>query len=72
MKRILAWAGILCFAAALIALIVLTMTGASANTILAVLFCLIVLPVLFYGLSIYAKLQKDSRESKKEEKAGEP
>jgi len=72
MKRVLAWAGLLAFAAAVLALIVLTVTGASANKILVVLFCLLVLPVLFYGLSIYAKMQKDSQETEKEEKTREP
>lgn len=63
MKRILAWAGILMIAAAFLALILFTAAGASANVILALLICLLVLPVLFYGLSVFAKLQKGGRET---------
>ena len=66
MKRIFAWAGILVIAAAFLTLILFTVTGASANQILAVLICLLILPVLFYGLSIFAKLRKGSHDEKNE------
>lgn len=71
MKRILALAGILIIAAAFIALIVLTITGASANAILALLLCLLILPVLFYGLSLFARLRKDRNKAEKDIKDGE-
>lgn len=62
MKRILAWAGILIIAAAFLTLIFFTVTGKSPNAIMAVLFCLIILPVLIYGLLMFAKMKKDSRD----------
>lgn len=71
MKRILAWAGILAIGAAFIALIVFTATGASANAILALLLCLLILPVLFYGLSLFARLRNDRNKTEKDIKDGE-
>lgn len=59
MKRVFAWAGILMIAAAFIALILSVITGASSGTILACMVCLLVLPTLFYGLSIFARLRED-------------
>lgn len=63
MRRILAWAGIILIAAAFLALIILTIAGAPSNLILALLIYLIILPVLFYGLLLFAKLKKDSHET---------
>ena len=68
MKRIFAWAGIFVIAAAFLALVFFTLTGAPANRILAVLVCLLILPVLFYGLSIFAKLRKDRRDGDEDRK----
>ena len=49
MKRFFAWAGILIIAAVFLALIVLTFTGGPENVILALLFCVIVIPVTLYA-----------------------
>lgn len=54
MKRVSAILGLVAIFAAVTALIVLTITGASSGTILALLVCLIILPVLFYGLMLFA------------------
>ena len=60
MKRILAWAGILAAAAAFLALIVLAVTGAPANILMALVF--VVMTVLIYGFLIFVKLKKDDRD----------
>lgn len=58
-KRILAWAGILLIAAVFIALVFTAFTGGSENTILALLFCAVVIPLIFYAhLLIVKVLQK--------------
>ena len=59
MKRIFAWAGVLIIAALVLALIVLTFTGGSANVIMALLFCLIVIPVMLYGYILITKFLRD-------------
>ena len=56
MKRIFAWAGIAVIAAAFIALAVLTASGAPANAILALLFCLLIVPVILYAFLLAVKL----------------
>ena len=63
-KRILAWAGLLLFAALLISLVVLTFTGGSENTILAILFCLVVLPVMLYGYQMTLRFLKKRNQDK--------
>ena len=55
MKRFFAWAGILIIAAVFLALIVLTFTGGPENVILALLFCVIVIPVMLYGYALILK-----------------
>ena len=55
MKRIFAWAGILIIAAIFLALIVLSFTGGPENVILALLFCVIVIPVMLYGYALILK-----------------
>ena len=50
-----AWAGILIIAAVFLALIVLTFTGGPENVILALLFCVIVIPVMLYGYALILK-----------------
>ena len=55
MKRILAWAGIL-------ALIVLAVTGAPANILMALVFVVMIVPVLIYGFLMFVKLKKDDRD----------
>ena len=62
MKRFFAWAGIFAIAALILALIILTFTGGSANTIMALLFCLLVIPVMLYGYILITKaLRKDDK-----------
>lgn len=60
MKRTLAWAGILAIVIAFIALVYFTATGASANVIMAMIFCMIVIPVIIYAFLLVLKL-KDRR-----------
>ena len=62
MKRILAWAGILAAVAAFLALIVLAATGAPANILMALVFVVMIVPVLIYGFLIFVKLKKDDRD----------
>ncbi|MGI5982791.1 MAG: hypothetical protein ACOX8F_05030 [Sakamotonia sp.] len=62
MKRILAWAGILAAAAAFLALIVLAVTGAPVNVLMALIFVLMIVPVLIYGFLLFVKLKKDGRD----------
>ena len=49
MKRFFAWAGI-----------VLTFTGGPENVILALLFCVIVIPVMLYGYALILKYVRNS------------
>lgn len=53
--------------AAIIALIICAITGASSETILALLVCLMILPVLFYGLMLFAR-----RNDREDEEHTEP
>lgn len=62
MKRILAWAGILAAAAVFLALIVLAVTGAPANILMALVFVVMIVPVLIYGFLMFVKLKKDDRD----------
>ncbi len=62
MKRSLAWAGILAAAAAFLALIVLAVTGAPVNVLMALIFVLMIVPVLIYGFLLFVKLKKDGRD----------
>ena len=55
MKRILAWIGILAIAAAFLALVYCTATGASANVILAIIVAMILVPIIIYGFIVAAK-----------------
>ncbi len=73
MKRTLAWIGILIIAAAFAALIFFTATGASANVIMATMFCMIIVPVIIYGFLAFANIQnrkKDSLEKMDEQTTG--
>lgn len=56
MKRKLAWFGILAIVAVFIALIYFTFTGAPANVIMAMLFCLILIPIIIYACLFIMKL----------------
>lgn len=62
MKRILAWAGILAVAAVFLTLIVLAVTGAPANILMALVFVVMIVPVLIYGFLMFVKLKKDDRD----------
>ena len=62
MKRILAWAGILAAVVTFLALIVLAVTGAPANILMALVFVVMIVPVLIYGFLIFVKLKKDDRD----------
>ena len=62
MKRILAWAGILAAAVAFLALIVLAVIGAPANILMALVFVVMIVPVLIYGFLMFVKLKKDDRD----------
>lgn len=67
MKRVLAWAGIFVIVALFLLLIILTATGAEANAIMAVLFCLIIFPVILYGCILFYRVtKKDEKKDGKE------
>lgn len=68
MKRISAVLGIVAIFAAVLALMVCTVTGASSETILALLVCLIILPVLFYGLMLFDRRKGGENEDHTEPK----
>lgn len=73
-KRILAWAGILVIAAAFIALIIATFTGASENVIMALLFCVIVIPTVLYAYQMIIRVMRHKNGEKNnagEEKIGD-
>ena len=63
MKRILAWIGILAIAAAFLALVYYTATGASANVILAIIVAMILVPIIIYGFIVAAKAFSKSEDS---------
>ena len=52
--------GILIIAAVFLSLIVLTFTGGSENVIMALLFCVIVIPVMLYGYALILKYVRNS------------
>lgn len=60
-KRIFAWAALLLFAALLLLLVAALLLHAGPNVIMAVLFCLIILPVLFYALSMAVRAFTDKK-----------
>lgn len=66
MKRILAWAGIFTIAAVFLLLIFLTVTGAALNVIMAVLFCLFVIPVMIYAFQLALKFMSRNKEENDE------
>ncbi len=70
-KRILAWAALICIAAAFISLIYLTATGAPANQIMAVLFVLLVVPVMVYAFLMIVNLTKHDDKNDGGEETGE-
>ena len=56
MKRIFAWIGIFAILIGFAALVYFTATGAPANVIFATLFCMLLVPILFYGFQICMNL----------------
>ena len=66
MKQILAWIGIIAIAIGFAALVYFTATGASANVIMATLFCMLVVPVIIYAFLMVSKIfgQKTDAEEK--------
>lgn len=67
MKRIFAWAGILIIFLAFLALIIMTAAGAPANAIMALLFCIIVIPVMLYGYLLILKMRRGKKEQERED-----
>lgn len=63
MKRFFAWIGILVIAAVFLTLIILTFTGGSTNAIMALLFSLIVIPVMLYGYILITKYFRDKNQN---------
>ena len=66
MKRILAWVGIFAIVLGFAALIYFVVTGAPANMILATLFCMLVVPVIIYGLITVTNLLKQNSDNDSE------
>lgn len=64
MKRILAWFGIIAIVLGFASLVYFTATGAPANVILATVFCMLIIPVIFYGFIFVTKLINDSHNNK--------
>ncbi len=62
MKRTLAWIGIIAIIAVFAALVYCAATGASAGTIMAFIFCLIMIPVVIHGMILFTKMGKDKNE----------
>ena len=56
MKRTLAWIGVVAIIAVFAALVYCTVTGASASTIMAFMFCLIMIPVVIHGMILFTKM----------------
>ena len=56
MKRTLAWIGIISIIAVFSALVYCTVTGASAGTIMAFMFCLIMIPVVIHGMIMFTNM----------------
>lgn len=54
-QRILAAAGLIIMAALIIGLIAAVIVHASAGVILALLFCIMIIPCAVYGASVYVK-----------------
>jgi len=63
LKRTLAWIGIAAIIAVFAALVYCTVTGASVGTIMAFMFCLIIIPVLIHGMILFTKMNdKDEKD----------
>lgn len=62
MRRFFARAGLFFVFAALTALLVMAFTGAPANAILALLLCLMIVPILVYALLLGTKVFGSQKE----------
>ena len=56
MKRTLAWIGIAAILVVFASLVYCTVTGASAGTIMAFMFCLIMIPVIIHAMILFTKM----------------
>ena len=63
MKRTLAWVGIIAILIVFAALVYCTVTGAAASTIMAFMFCLIIIPVLIHGMILFTKINDQNKNS---------
>lgn len=61
MKRTFAWIGIILIIAVFAGLVYCTATGASAGTIMAFMFCLIIIPVLIHGIMLFTKNKENDK-----------
>ena len=61
LKRTFAWIGIISIIAAFAGLVYCTATGASAGTIMAFMFCLIIIPVLIHGIMLFTKNKENDK-----------
>lgn len=61
LKRTFAWIGIILIIAAFAGLVYCTATGASAGTIMAFMFCLIIIPVLIHGIMLFTKNKENEK-----------
>ena len=58
MKRIMAWVGILTIAAAFFALVFAAAVGASPNVIMALIFCMMIIPVMIYAFLMVLRIRE--------------
>ena len=63
LKRTFAWIGIILIIAAFAGLVYCTATGASAGTIMAFMFCLIIIPVLIHGIMLFTKSKENDKKN---------
>jgi len=65
LKRTLAWIGIIAIIAVFAALVYCAVTGASAGTIMAFMFCLILIPVIIHFMIRFTKIgNKDEKDQR--------
>lgn len=68
MKRIFAWFGIILIVLLVLALVIMSAAGVSANAIMAILLCLLILPVMFYAFQMAYGISRRNREEKTDAK----
>ncbi len=62
LKRIIAMAAVLFLAALVLCLLILALCGAPARYLMAVLVCLVVVPVIAYAMLLAARVFGDGKE----------